>query len=214
LLGGGVCGGWQFRVQPQLRPRMQPPPPTGWTGKAPPGVDGDGGAVDWPDEAADVVITVIAVMSPTAKTSAATQIHHAAAFLVCRFPTIHHSSYSGPDAQNTRSDSRRSPRSSTAKSLAAQPNSRIPTVEQSCSGILRGGCRSGGGRRGRSRLRRIADVAWHLGMRWVAVLRTTAVDADKADIRLGRQGTTGGLGYPRHRRYAAESQDKRDDTCA
>jgi hypothetical protein len=79
---------------------MQPPPPTGWTGKAPPGADGDGGAVDSPDEVADVVITVIEVMSPNAKTSAATQIHHAAAALACRFPIALNCSYLPPDAQN------------------------------------------------------------------------------------------------------------------
>jgi hypothetical protein len=81
---------------------MQPPPPTGCTGNAPPGVDGDGGAVDSPDEVADDVITVIAVMSPTAKTSAATQIPHAAAVLAFPFPTTDKCSDSGPDAQNTR----------------------------------------------------------------------------------------------------------------
>jgi hypothetical protein len=79
---------------------MQPPPPTGWTGNAPPGVDGPAGAVDSPDEVADVVITVIAVMSPTAKTSAAKQIHHAATVLAGRSPIALNCSYLPRDAQN------------------------------------------------------------------------------------------------------------------
>ncbi|WP_207547865.1 hypothetical protein, partial [Mycobacterium mantenii] len=56
----------------------QPPPPAGCTGSAPPGADGDGGTVATSDEDADVVPTVIDIASPTAKTSAAAQMHHAA----------------------------------------------------------------------------------------------------------------------------------------
>jgi len=65
---------------------MQPPSPTGWTGKAPPGVGGDGGITL--DEAAVVVVAVVAPGDqPTAKTSAATPPHNAAAVLVFAFVT-------------------------------------------------------------------------------------------------------------------------------
>ncbi len=59
---------------------MQPPPPTGCTGKAPPGVGGGAGVTL--DEAAVVVVGVVAPGDqPTARTSAATQAHNAAAVL-------------------------------------------------------------------------------------------------------------------------------------
>ncbi len=68
---------------------MQPPPPTGWTGKAPPGFGGDGGAGVTLDEAAAVVVGVAPPGDqPTAKTSAATQAHNAAPVLAFGFVTL------------------------------------------------------------------------------------------------------------------------------
>jgi hypothetical protein len=86
---------------------MQPPPPTGCTGKAPPGA---GGGVTL-DEAAVVVIAGIAVMSPTAKTRAVTAPHNATTVPPCRFLTIHKCSHSPPNAHHTRPDSENTPRS-------------------------------------------------------------------------------------------------------
>ncbi|OCB35411.1 hypothetical protein A9X02_21745 [Mycobacterium malmoense] len=69
-------------MQPQLSPMMQPPPPAGCTGRAPPGVGGGAGAT-FEEEA---TVATLAVASPgdqpKATTSAAPQAHSAAAVLV------------------------------------------------------------------------------------------------------------------------------------
>jgi hypothetical protein len=78
LLGGGVCGGWQFCTQPQLRPIKQ--------GES-------GSAVKAPAGPGD---------QPAVKTSADTQAQSTAAVLACPFPTTVNCSYFLWDAQNTR----------------------------------------------------------------------------------------------------------------
>lgn len=72
-----------LRMQPQLSPITQPPPPTGWTGRAPPGFDGDGGAGVVCDDAAAAVAP--AGGAPTGKRSTAAQPHSAAAVLSIRW---------------------------------------------------------------------------------------------------------------------------------
>ena len=81
---------------------MQPPPPAGCTGKAPPGAGG-GAGVTLDEEVAFVVLAAASpAAQPNAKTSAAPQAPNAAAVLACPFHTTHHCSYSRRDAQNTR----------------------------------------------------------------------------------------------------------------
>lgn len=76
---------------------MQPPPPAGCTGKAPPGAGGGAGVTL--DEAA---VAAIAVASPgnqpSAKTSTPTQALKAAAVVACRLPITDDCSYSPRDA--------------------------------------------------------------------------------------------------------------------
>lgn len=67
---------------------MQPPPPAGCTGRAPPGVGGAGVTLD--DEATETATSP--ADQPNAKTSAAPQAQSAAAVLACPFPTPHHCS--------------------------------------------------------------------------------------------------------------------------
>jgi hypothetical protein len=64
---------------------MQAPPPTGCTGRAPPGVDGDGGAGLTLDEAAVAVATESSTDAPIAKANTATPPHNTAAALPLRF---------------------------------------------------------------------------------------------------------------------------------
>lgn len=81
---------------------MQPPPPAGCTGKAPPGVGGGAGVTL--DEEGAVAARAVASPAdqPNATTSAAPQAHNVAAVLACPFPTSDHCSYSPRDAQNAR----------------------------------------------------------------------------------------------------------------
>lgn len=69
---------------------MQPPPPAGWTGKAPPGL---GGGVTVEDEAA---VEALGATSPgdhaNATTSAARTPHNAVTGWACRYSTILHCS--------------------------------------------------------------------------------------------------------------------------
>ncbi len=63
---------WQLWTQPQLRPMMHPPPPAGWTGRAPPGAGGGAGVTA--DEPAAVVVASRSSADQTpANVSAATQ---------------------------------------------------------------------------------------------------------------------------------------------
>ncbi len=182
---------------------MQPPPPAGRTGRAPPGADGDGGAFDPADEVADVVdvlATVIDTVPPTAKTSAATQMHHAPAVLACRLPTA--------STVATRCGMCRGragfpfiSKALRSKSLADRPNSGSPQFNPSRSGVRRRGWRGGSRRRGRR-----AEISRRKGMRWIAVSCATAVEADKTRrIGLRRRG----IGHRRHCRDPTGSQDQR-----
>ncbi len=101
---------------------MQPPPPTGWTGKAPPGAGGDGGAgVMLLEEAAVVVVAVVPPGDqPAAETSTATQAHIAAAVLPLRFVTTHHCSFPTRVLRAPRPDSEKIPRSRRASSQGAR----------------------------------------------------------------------------------------------
>jgi hypothetical protein len=81
---------------------MQPPPPAGLTGMAPPGA-GAGVALL---EAAVVLIAVVveasAVDHPTATTSAAKPAPTAPMVLACRFPTISYCSHSSGNVHGAR----------------------------------------------------------------------------------------------------------------
>jgi len=86
-------------MHPQLSPMMQPPPPTGWTGTAPPGAGGG------TDELA-LAAGVARVARPPAKTNAATHPHSAARVMAFGVPTRHNSSCPSVAAQVTREDRR------------------------------------------------------------------------------------------------------------
>ncbi len=87
---------------------MQPPPPTGCTGRAPLGVGGAGVTLD---EAAVVVAAMASPGDqPTAKTRAATQEPSAAVVLAFARVTTNNCSFSAPDAQNRAPASEKSPR--------------------------------------------------------------------------------------------------------
>lgn len=98
--GYGVCGAgggcwWSFTVpgracepgqvrcgmQPQLSPMMQPPPPAGCTGSAPPGAGGGFGAGTDTIGAVAAIAAALPKDSPTASTSAAAPPHSAATSL-------------------------------------------------------------------------------------------------------------------------------------
>ncbi len=80
---------------------MHAPPPAGRTGRAPPGVDGDGGAGATLDDAAVAVGPAVAPAGdhPVAKASKAAPPHNAAVALVLALLTMDNRSFSSSDSQ-------------------------------------------------------------------------------------------------------------------
>jgi len=82
---------------------MQPPPPAGFTGNAPPGAGAGGAGATLLDGAVEATAVVSPAAQPPAEASATT--HNAAAVLAVRFVTTDNCSSSTPNALGTRPDS-------------------------------------------------------------------------------------------------------------